>query len=176
MEPNNTIPCPFVYANGLCCAGRIYRAHAYGRHHYGTVQESDIKKLRLWCTDKDDHAGAISSNVSKARMEFYPDELAADIYEAALALCDSVEASQEQQEPAPGPDFGWQAPEQRKAEALNQRIVQLWPDEWEATRHMSQTTARKHRKALRERLKAIDKKNAWNTRYHSPDVMSGPVA
>jgi hypothetical protein len=91
--------CPFVYANGRRCAGQIYRARAYGRHgRWGCVEEHDIRKIRLWCSLKDDHVGAVSSFVGKERMEFYPDELVKlGLYDAAVALCDNVST------PAPSP-------------------------------------------------------------------------
>jgi hypothetical protein len=84
--------CPFVYANGRRCVGQITRAHAYGRHdRCGCVEEHDIRKIRLWCSLKWDHAGAVSSFASKERMELYPDELQKfGLYEAAIALCENV--------------------------------------------------------------------------------------
>ncbi len=66
------IPCPFVYASGKPCAGSVCRAQGYGRvrgDHYV------IRKYRLWCSEKDDHAGAVRTFEGKQRMEFYPDEL-----------------------------------------------------------------------------------------------------
>jgi len=72
-----SIPCPFVYADGRKCAGVVRQARAYGPtrgQHY--VARNDVRKYRLWCSEKDDHAGAISCSESKERMEFYPDELA----------------------------------------------------------------------------------------------------
>jgi hypothetical protein len=73
---SQTIACPFVYANGHRCCGEIYKARAYGptrRSHY--VDRDDVRKYRLWCSAKDDHAGAVSGGGSKERMEFYPKEL-----------------------------------------------------------------------------------------------------
>jgi hypothetical protein len=39
------------------------------------VRREKVHKYRLWCSEKDDHAGVLSTPVAKARMEFYPDEL-----------------------------------------------------------------------------------------------------
>ena len=74
--------------------GGIYRARAYGRHHYGIVQEGEIKKIRLWCTAKDDHTGAVSNPAGKYRMEFYPDQIARGNYRDVIALCDNVDTGQ----------------------------------------------------------------------------------
>jgi len=71
-----TIDCPFIYSNGQCCSGKVSRARAYGPTRGGHyVERTDVSKYRLWCSEKDDHAGAVSSAVSKPRMEFYPREL-----------------------------------------------------------------------------------------------------
>jgi hypothetical protein len=84
--------CPFVYANGRRCTGKITRARAYGRHDRGgCVEEHNIRKIRLWCSLKGDHVGAVSSFVGKERMEFYPDELdKLGLYDAAVALCENL--------------------------------------------------------------------------------------
>jgi hypothetical protein len=89
--------CPFVYANGRHCSGEIYRARAYGRHdRYGIVEEHNIRKIRLWCSEKDDHSGAVSSYESKQRMEFYPDQLQRiGLIAEAIALCDNVPRAQQ---------------------------------------------------------------------------------
>ncbi len=71
------IPCPFVYADGHKCSGFVRQARAYGptrgRYH---VDRAHVRKYRLWCSEKDDHAGAVSSLDAKRRMEFFPDQLA----------------------------------------------------------------------------------------------------
>jgi hypothetical protein len=72
------VPCPFVYSTGRRCCGAVYRASAYGPtkgRHY--VLREDVRKYRLWCSDKNDHAGAVNSR--SKRMEFYPDELAVGV-------------------------------------------------------------------------------------------------
>jgi hypothetical protein len=70
------IPCPFVYANGRKCTGFVRRARAYGPTRGNRYVERDyVRKYRLWCTEKDNHAGILSNPASKGRMEFYPDEL-----------------------------------------------------------------------------------------------------
>jgi hypothetical protein len=70
------IPCPFVYANRRRCTGVVRRARAYGPlDRNGYVRREKVRKYRLWCSEKDDHAGILSSPDAKARMEFYPDEL-----------------------------------------------------------------------------------------------------
>jgi hypothetical protein len=84
--------CPYTYADGHKCSGEIWQARAYGRNHSGIVKQSDVKKIRLRCSEKDDHTGAVSSFVTKDRMEFYPDELQKlGLLEEAIALCDNVE-------------------------------------------------------------------------------------
>jgi hypothetical protein len=82
----HAIPCPFVYANGRCCSGTIYQARAYGpTHGKHYVDRTEVRKYRLWCSEKGDHAGAISDSVSKYRMEFYPDQLAPGVEEVIWA-------------------------------------------------------------------------------------------
>jgi hypothetical protein len=71
------IPCPFIYAKGRQCCGVIYRAVGYGPRRNGDfVFREDVRKYRLWCSEKDDHAGSVPTFEGKMRMEFYPDELA----------------------------------------------------------------------------------------------------
>jgi hypothetical protein len=76
-DAGSPIPCPFVYANGCRCQGWVVMARGYGpkRGHFFTVREN-VRKYRLWCSEKGDHAGRVSSTSSKERMEFYPNELA----------------------------------------------------------------------------------------------------
>lgn len=72
----NVLRCPFTYANGCRCQGEVYRARAYGPsygRHY--PERDDVRRYRLWCSLKDDHAGAVSSSEGKQRMEFHPNEL-----------------------------------------------------------------------------------------------------
>jgi hypothetical protein len=71
-----TIDCPFTYANGEKCQGHIYRARAYGpkRGEFYVTREN-VRKYRLWCSIKEDHAGAAHGFEGKERMEFYPDKL-----------------------------------------------------------------------------------------------------
>lgn len=72
----STIPCPFVYADGRACAGTIFRAVAYGpRNKLDIVERHRVRKYRLHCSEKGDHAGAVPSWEGKQRMEFYPDQL-----------------------------------------------------------------------------------------------------
>jgi hypothetical protein len=83
--------CPFVYANGRRCSGEIWQARAYGRNRYGVVAANDIRKIRLWCSEKGDHAGVVSSFEGKERMEFYPDALQRlGLYAEAVSLCQNV--------------------------------------------------------------------------------------
>ncbi len=84
-EPDTPpIPCPFVYANGKRCRGHVRRAKAFGpkRMFGGRLPRENVRKYRLWCTEKDDHAGVVSSFEGKERMEFYPDELPAATLDA----------------------------------------------------------------------------------------------
>ena len=67
------IACPFVYADGKKCCGVIYRARGYGPG--AGVNRDNVRKYRLWCSEHDDHTGAVSSSAAKARMEFYPGQL-----------------------------------------------------------------------------------------------------
>jgi hypothetical protein len=83
--------CPFVYADGRRCIGEIWQARAYGRHRGFGIEEQHVRKIRLWCSEKDDHAGFDRSLAAKERMEFYPDELhRLGLYAEAIALCDNV--------------------------------------------------------------------------------------
>lgn len=68
--------CPFIYVDGRRCKGTIYRAKAYGPSRgYDHPERDRVRKYRLWCSLKDDHAGFDPGG--KLRMEFYPDELSA---------------------------------------------------------------------------------------------------
>ena len=68
--------CPFTYANGKRCDGIIQQARAYGQvQPDGFTAREDVYKYRLWCSKRWDHAGAVSSWISKERMEFYPNKL-----------------------------------------------------------------------------------------------------
>ncbi len=74
------IPCPFTYAKGHRCPGIIYRAVGYGpKRGRNFAAREDVRKYRLWCSEKDDHAGAVPTISGKLRMEFYPDQLAPDV-------------------------------------------------------------------------------------------------
>ncbi len=42
-----------------------------------------MRKCRVWCSLKGDHAGILSSYEGKQRMEFYPDQLPADLLDWA---------------------------------------------------------------------------------------------
>jgi hypothetical protein len=170
--------CPFKYADGHQCGGDIWRARAYGKSHHGAILEEDIRKIRLWCSEKNDHVGAVPSRDGKDRMEFYSDELVRmGLYAEAITMCENVEADaddtenvgveNEAQEQLP-PAFDSRTPEQREAEELNTRVQRLWPEEWEATRRLSRNNATKRRKALRARMVNIDKKNAGNAGFMSP--------
>jgi hypothetical protein len=41
----------------------------------------DVRKYRVWCSEHDDHAGAVNSWSGKLRMEFYPDQLPSEMIE-----------------------------------------------------------------------------------------------
>jgi hypothetical protein len=80
---------------GRRCAGEVVQARAYGRHHHGIVEEQDIRKVRLWCSPRWDHAGAVSSFSSKERMEFYPDDLSRlGLLTEAIELCENLAAAE----------------------------------------------------------------------------------
>lgn len=74
------VRCPFRYASGKQCEGEIVGARAYGRSdRYGFVRRENVRKIRLWCSVRSDHAGIDRSLEAKERMEFYPDELPDEI-------------------------------------------------------------------------------------------------
>jgi hypothetical protein len=76
--------CPFTYANGKKCTGHICRAKAFGpRSASGRVERHYVVKYRLWCSEKDDHAGI--GHVGKERMEFYPRELPDEVLDGLWA-------------------------------------------------------------------------------------------
>ena len=77
------IPCPFIYASGKRCTGCVSDWRLYG-HRKGDPLFF-AKKVRLWCSEKDDHAGAVPSWEGKERMEFYPNRLPPDVYAAIEA-------------------------------------------------------------------------------------------
>jgi hypothetical protein len=87
--------CPFIYADGHQCSGQVWQARAYGkRDGLGLVNEQNIIKIRLWCSEKNDHAGAVSSFETKERMEFYPDDLQRrGILAEAVDMCDNIPKS-----------------------------------------------------------------------------------
>ena len=59
--------------------------HIGGWRTYGGDRFETARKVRLWCSEKDDHAGGVGSRVGKERMEFYPDQLRPDIRDAIFA-------------------------------------------------------------------------------------------
>jgi hypothetical protein len=58
------------------------RGKAFGRTDTRCGEEISPNKYRIWCSDKWDHAGAVSSWDVKLRMEFYPDEMPDGMVEA----------------------------------------------------------------------------------------------
>ncbi len=75
-----------MYADGRQCSGHIYRAKAYGpKRRNWFIDRHDVRKYRLWCSEKDDHAGWVSCRETKDRMEFYPDQLPAGLEEELWA-------------------------------------------------------------------------------------------
>jgi len=83
--------CPFKYADGRQCGSDICRARAFGRSHRGAILERDVHKIRLWCSEKGDHAAAVPSGDVLTRLEFYPDELQRlGLYADAIAMCENV--------------------------------------------------------------------------------------
>ena len=68
--------------------GRVHdrsQGHIGGWRTYGGDRFETARKVRLWCSEKDDHAGGVGSRVGKERMEFYPDQLRPDIRDAIFA-------------------------------------------------------------------------------------------
>jgi hypothetical protein len=77
MSGIQRLACPFVYRDGHKCGGFISHARLYGGRDFPSV-----RKVRLWCSEKSNHEGAVSSYVGKERMEFYPDKLPSGVWEA----------------------------------------------------------------------------------------------
>ena len=85
-EPSSAlIPCPFVYANGRCCAGHVVRIEAYkadltweadaeGRWSFGFRPRSHY---HLFCSEKGNHAGFRRQD--SMDMKFWFDRLPAEI-------------------------------------------------------------------------------------------------
>ena len=48
----------------------------------GRLLRAYVRKYRLWCTDKGDHCGILSTFEGKERMEFYPDDLPVETLDA----------------------------------------------------------------------------------------------
>ncbi len=71
-DESESLRCPFVYATGKQCTGKIVEARVYGPLIDGKVEP---RKYRFFCSDGWDHQGAVSSHETKERMEFYPREL-----------------------------------------------------------------------------------------------------
>ena len=76
---SDELQCPFVYANGKRCTG-----HVMGWRKYGGETFERCRKVRLYCSEKYDHAGVASGFVEKERMEFYPDKLPDEIRDAVF--------------------------------------------------------------------------------------------
>lgn len=76
---SEVLPCPFVYANGRKCGGHIVNWRLYGGASFVTT-----RKVRLWCSEKDDHEGSVFNGSGK-RMEFYPDQLPKPTRDAVFA-------------------------------------------------------------------------------------------
>jgi hypothetical protein len=78
----NSIPCPFVYANGKSCTGYVTRVEAY-KADISWYQRTDgswkfdwdrpRSHFHLFCSEKGNHAGAYSGD--DPRMKFYLDQL-----------------------------------------------------------------------------------------------------
>jgi len=82
-DQHDPAQCPFVYANGKRCEGWVTRIRAYGPWDRKTNDVKFVRKYRLWCSAKWDHAGSRASWTAKQRMEFYPDQVSDDLLEWA---------------------------------------------------------------------------------------------
>lgn len=94
-EGSRPTKCPFVYSDGRQCSGEIWQAQAYGPRRFDVIAEQDVRKIRLWCSEKGDHVGAVkhSGLAQKERMEFYLDDLARrGLLAEAIAMCGNVRA------------------------------------------------------------------------------------
>ena len=63
----------------LCKRKEMHRPYCALESVWGDGSYEKAKKVRLWCSEKDDHCGSISSWTGKDRMEFYPDRLPDEI-------------------------------------------------------------------------------------------------
>ena len=86
MNDNDKPCCPFVYANGRRCSGKVRDLRFYGNLRRGP---SGVKKIRMWCTEKGNHAGTVSSWIGKERMEFYPDLVPEDLQSFVWGVFDA---------------------------------------------------------------------------------------
>jgi hypothetical protein len=48
--------CPYTYADGRKCQGHVVESKAYGPRQGNDLLE--VRKVRLWCSERDDHQGA----------------------------------------------------------------------------------------------------------------------
>lgn len=79
------IPCPFIYANGKRCTGRIIRIEAYkaeiiwdrtesGKWAFGFAPRSHF---HLFCSEKNNHAGSLRPDNPQMKYHWrqLPDEI-----------------------------------------------------------------------------------------------------
>ena len=90
MNDNDKPRCPFVCANGRRCCGEVRDLRFYGNLRHGYP---GVRKIRMWCSDKDDHAGTVSSWIGKERMEFYPDRIPEDLKGFVWGVFDTQQAT-----------------------------------------------------------------------------------
>ena len=68
-----TLRCPFKYASGRRCSGHIHHAKAFGpKRGFEHLVQGTVHKYRLWCSEKEDHAGINRSYAAKERMGVLP--------------------------------------------------------------------------------------------------------
>jgi hypothetical protein len=97
-----SIPCPFVYANGSLCSGRIIRVEAYkadvvweeGKSGAWLVSAGPRSHYHLFCSEKGNHAGSRRSD--SPQMKFYWRQLPRQIQD----LIEGMQAQPKDQPPA----------------------------------------------------------------------------
>jgi len=93
------IPCPFVYANGKRCTGRIIRIEVYkadvdwqeGSQGHWEVRWSPRSHYHLFCSERGNHAGYKKQDDD--RMKFYYDELPSEIQSILQGTRSEVQAT-----------------------------------------------------------------------------------
>jgi hypothetical protein len=87
------IPCPFVYSKGKRCSGHLVKVKAYKADLEWTPGADGAWSLsigsprshyHLFCSKKDNHAGAVRPDALKFHWAELPEELRSKLIEARL--------------------------------------------------------------------------------------------